>query len=107
MKRLVFKVLALMLLCAPLTVIAQSPSVRLESRVTGNRELPKVTYILPWRQPAEMDFSWEPEAGIAGDLFRPLRRDEYLRQLRYQHTLVENANGALSPATDNLEERGN
>lgn len=84
-------------------VYAQTPSVQLESRVTGNRELPKVTYILPWRQPAEMDFSWEPEAGIAADLFQPLRRDEYRRKLHYQNTIAESATGARSTATDNSE----
>jgi hypothetical protein len=84
-------------------VYAQTPSVQLESRVTGNRELPKVTYILPWRQPAEMDFSWQPEAGIAADLFQPLRRDEYRRELHYQNTLTESATGARSSATDNSE----
>ena len=84
-------------------VFAQAPSVQLESRVTGNRELPKVTYILPWRQPAEMDFSWQPEAGIAADLFQPLRRDEYRRKLHYQNTSAESATGARSSATDNSE----
>ena len=84
-------------------VFAQAPSVQLESRVTGNRELPKVTYILPWRQPAEMDLSLQPEAGIAADLFQPLRRDEYRRKLQYRNAIAESATGARSSATDNSE----
>lgn len=71
--------------CA-VTAQAQQPSVQLESRVTGNQELPRVMYILPWRQPAEVEFDWQPEPGIAGELFEPLRRDEYLRELRYRQT---------------------
>lgn len=68
------------------TASAQTPQVQLESRVTGTRELPKVTYILPWRQPAEVAFDWTPEPGIAGELFQPLRRDEYRRQLQYKQS---------------------
>lgn len=99
--------LGLPLLCAPMTGIAQAPSVKLESRVTGNRELPKVTYILPWRQPAEMDFSWEPEAGIAHGLFQPVRREEYRRQLHYQNTFADDAEGVATDENYSSEARGN
>ncbi len=99
-------VLAWALLGSANASLAQQPSVRLESRVTGNRELPKVTYILPWRQPGEVEFNWQPEAGIAADLFQPLRRDEYLRQLHHQKILAEGTSDALPSARDNQEERG-
>ncbi|QFU77215.1 hypothetical protein EY643_16980 [Halioglobus maricola] len=83
----------------PSMVWAQQPSVQLESRVTGNQELPRVMYILPWRQPAEVEFDWQPEPGIAGELFQPLRRDEYLRELRYRQ--------ASSPGPQNHTEQDN
>ena len=101
------RLLAAGLLCTSVTAFAQEPSVRLESRVTGNRELPKVTYILPWRQPAEVDFSWTPEPGIAADLFQPLRRDEYRRRLQYQNIPAERADSARSAEANNQKERGN
>jgi len=73
---------------------AQQPSLTLESRVTGNQQLPRVIYIQPWRQPGELQYNWQPEAGIAEDLFQPLRRDEYRRELHYRR--------AMSTPVDNV-----
>ena len=82
---------AMAVLCCAPTVQAQQPTVQLESRVTGSQELPRVMYILPWRQPAEVEFNWQPEPGVAGDLFQPLRRDEYRRALNYRAMAAESA----------------
>ena len=79
--------------------MAQEPSLQLESRVTGNQELPRVMYILPWRKPAEVEFSWQPEPGVAAALFQPLRRDEYRRELKYRATVTDQGS-AVAPETD-------
>ncbi|TGD75632.1 hypothetical protein E4634_01715 [Mangrovimicrobium sediminis] len=99
MKKLVYIVV---LALAPLAA-AQEPTVELESRVIGNRELPRVMYIVPWRQAPDVDLGWEPEQVIAGELFQPLRRDEYRRQLHYREKLAEpgdDGSGASSTSTD-------
>jgi hypothetical protein len=83
--------------------LAQQPTVELESRVTGNQELPRVMYILPWRQPAELDFDWQPEPGIASELFQPLHRDEYLRGLNYRELMAGPAQAGSSTTQTTTE----
>jgi hypothetical protein len=52
--------------------------------VIGDQELPKVLYIVPWKEtpgPGAMD----PPLPIPGDAaFTAVNRDEFLRLLRYQ-----------------------
>ncbi len=93
--------LVLFVLLVP-DAIAQQTSIRLESKVMGNRELPRVMYIVPWRQPGELGFDWQPEPGIAGELFQPLRRDEYLRRLQYQNSTDE-THRDVSQTTENSD----
>lgn len=97
-----FLLLSVMALAASAS-LAQQATTTLSSKVMGNRELPRVLYIVPWRQPGEMQFDWQPEAGIAQELFQPLRRDEYLRRLQYQ-TLTDEAQHSVSHETDNSDQ---
>ncbi len=66
------------------SALGQEPDITLHSTVSGNREQPKVMYILPWQQPSDMyieqDFNAQPEGG----LFVALDRDEFVRELNYQ-----------------------
>ncbi len=103
MKRLMLACLAFSL---SVEGLAQHPTVQLETRITGNRELPRVTYILPWRQPAEPDRDWQPAQAIAEDLFQPLRRDQYRRQLYYRATLVEPGQDSFFGNNNSQETRG-
>lgn len=77
------------LLFFAVTTAAQETRLELHSTVTGNQELPRVMYIVPWRQAGDIEFNWQPEPGIAGELFQPLRRDEYLRSLDYGEMIAE------------------
>ncbi len=80
--------------------VAQEARVQLQSTITGSRESPRVIYIVPWRTPDAAQLEWEPEQGIAESLFQPLRRDEYLRQLRFQQQLQAQGAIALPPETE-------
>ncbi|MCC6301303.1 MAG: hypothetical protein IT489_00700 [Gammaproteobacteria bacterium] len=52
--------------------------------VIGDQELPKVLYIVPWKDAAGAA-AVEPPLPIPGDAaFAPVNRDEFLRFLRYQ-----------------------
>ena len=62
----------------------QEPDITLHSTVRGNREQPKVMYILPWQQPGAADFEQAFDTGLTGDLFVPLDREEFIRELSYQ-----------------------
>ncbi|MEZ5571396.1 MAG: hypothetical protein R3E64_05165 [Halioglobus sp.] len=89
-----------LLLSVPLA--AQEPSVTLHETVSGNREQPKVMYILPWQQPGDIRFEQDFSAGLAGDLFVPQDRDEFLQQLNYQTQLDAAQQIGGREATDNF-----
>lgn len=58
-----------------------------ETLVSGNQELPKVLYILPWREPTgRPDFEIKPEFAES-EVFRRLYPPAYRRELEYYQTL--------------------
>lgn len=59
-------------------------SVVLHSTITGNREQPKVLYIVPWQQPGGADHMARPLQPLIDDVFAPVDRDEFRRELRYR-----------------------
>jgi hypothetical protein len=78
-------VLLLSLISAPLPVaLGQSPDITLHSTVSGNREQPKVMYILPWQQPTDRPVGQVINTQPEGDLFVALDRDEFVRELNYR-----------------------
>ncbi len=99
--------LAVLLLMLPALAAAGQPAVELESRVVGNRELPRVMHIVPWRQSAGIEFDWEPEPVIADELFRQLRRDEYRRELHYRTVLTSPAAGGQVQTLSTTQPQGN
>ena len=58
-----------------------------ETVISGNQELPKVLYILPWRQPDGLpDIDVKTEF-TEMEVFRPLYPPAYRRELSYFETL--------------------
>jgi hypothetical protein len=92
-------VLAALLISAPLMAqeAAESPRgvIRLdETVISGNQELPKVLYILPWRDPSGLP-EIELNARYAQpDVFRRLYPPAYRRELTYLESL-ETAKASL------------
>lgn len=69
----------------------------LEGTFQGNREQPRVLYIVPWQQP---DGPPELERPISGDidqLFEPIDRTSFQRELKYIKFLQEGAQKTDSP----------
>ncbi len=52
-------------------------------QIIGNRELPKVLYIVPWKKPLPGDLSARPDGGILDEVLAPVDRDVFRRQVRY------------------------
>lgn len=76
-------------LCLAIVLLAQTlhageAVVTLRSTVTGNQELPRVMYIVPWQQPGDSDFDYELQGSFADELFAPIDRDEFVRGIEYQ-----------------------
>lgn len=79
---------------------AEEARVTLQSTVSGNQEQPKVMYIVPWQQPATPEFDQQLQSGIAAQLFTPMDRDEFVRELAYRDMLDDGASQqAASDAT--------
>lgn len=57
--------------------------------IIGNRELPKVLYIVPWKTAEIGDLDDRPVSSLQDELLAPVDRDVFRRQLRYYDQLKE------------------
>lgn len=55
--------------------------------ITGNRELPKVLYIVPWKRSDLGDIVGKPVNSLVDEVLQPLDRDVFRRQNRYYDAL--------------------
>lgn len=53
------------------------------TQITGNRELPKVMYVVPWKRPDLGDFAGRPAKSLVDEALAPVDRDVFRRQNRY------------------------
>lgn len=67
--------------------------VTLHSTVTGNQEQPRVMYIVPWEQPGELSIDHTLDRSIASELFIPVDREEFVRNLKYKSKMNTNRQG--------------
>ena len=86
---------AVVLMCSAISTFALAEETQMtrgvirldETVISGNQELPKVLYILPWRDPnglPEIDLNAEYSEM---DIFRPLYPPAYRRELTYFKSL--------------------
>jgi hypothetical protein len=59
------------------------------TQITGNRELPKVLYIVPWKHSDLSDLAGRPSNSLLDEVLTPVDRDVFKRENRYY--------GALQP----------
>lgn len=64
-------------------------NVELHSTITGNQEQPKVLYIVPWQGPAGVDQLNQGLQPIVSDVFAPVDRREFQRELKYRDMTTE------------------
>jgi hypothetical protein len=55
--------------------------------IIGNRELPKVLYIVPWKKPEVGDLIGRPVTSLLDDVLAPVDRDVFRRQVEYHGML--------------------
>ena len=55
--------------------------------ITGNRELPKVLYIVPWKRSDLGDVVGRPVNSLLDEVLQPLDRDVFQRENRYYNAL--------------------
>jgi hypothetical protein len=57
------------------------------TQVIGNRELPKVLYIVPWQKPPPGALTGRPPQSVLDEALTPIDRDVFRRQLQYASQL--------------------
>jgi hypothetical protein len=67
-------------------------------QIIGNRELPKVLYIVPWKKPLPGDLAGRPGGGVLDEALAPIDRDVFRRQVRYDAQLAPKAEAATPGA---------
>jgi hypothetical protein len=53
------------------------------TKIIGNRELPKVLYIVPWKKPVPGELPGRPLKSVLDETMEPLDRDVFQRQVKY------------------------
>ena len=92
---------------APKTAAKKAGADRLEldtTDITGNRELPKVLYIVPWKHSDLGDLTGKPVNSLLDDVLQPIDRDVFQRQNRYYDALKPEA---APPKADAAQGSGN
>jgi len=81
------------------TAVAKPDQADLDrSQIIGNRELPKVTYIVPWKKPGAGDLSGRPLVSVLDEALMPLDREVFRRQVRYDAQAVSQTPAPATPA---------
>jgi hypothetical protein len=61
------------------------------TQITGNRELPKVLYIVPWKHADLSDLAGRPTNSLLDEVLAPVDRDVFQRENRYYGALQPDA----------------
>ena len=68
-----------------------------KTQIIGNRELPKVLYIVPWKKPLPSDLAGRPAASVLDEALAPIDRDVFRRQVRYDAQAAASRTALASP----------
>lgn len=68
------------------------------AQIIGNRELPKVLYIVPWKKPLPGELAGRPTVSVLDEALTPVDRDVFRRQVQFDAALRAPAAAAAAPA---------
>ncbi len=66
--------------------------------ITGNRELPKVMYVVPWKKADLGDLNGRPANSLLEEVLAPVDRDVFRRELAYFGALATDSTPPQPPA---------
>jgi hypothetical protein len=90
--------LALILSAAAMAPVRADDKADMErTKIIGNRELPKVLYIVPWKKPVPGELPGRPLKSLLDETMEPLDRDVFRRQVQYE---AQVAPPAVNPAPE-------
>ncbi|MGP8033122.1 MAG: hypothetical protein ACLPQ6_03170 [Steroidobacteraceae bacterium] len=73
--------------------------------ITGNRELPKVLYIVPWKRSDLGDLVGKPANSLLDEVLQPIDREVFLRENRYYDALKPDATAVRAGAVPGSGEK--
>jgi len=80
------RVIVILTLMLPLVSLAEQKIKLKSSTITGNSELPKILYVVPWKKVAATEINYQLTIhGIADDVLTPIDPEEFRRQEKH-HT---------------------
>jgi hypothetical protein len=65
--------------------------------ITGNKELPKVMYVVPWKRADLGDLTGKPANSLVDEVLQPVDRDVFNREERYYHTVAPEKSSQDAP----------
>ena len=68
------------------------------TQIIGNRELPKVLYIVPWKKPLPGRLSGRPVQSVLDEALAPVDREVFRRQVDYNQQVQARSVAAPAPA---------
>ena len=89
MKRIVCLIAA----SSAMSALAQDRADIDRTQIIGNRELPKVLMIVPWKKPLPGELAGRPLTSVLDEALAPVDRDVFRRQVSY-HTQVAERSAA-------------
>jgi hypothetical protein len=63
------------------------------TQITGNRELPRVLYVVPWKRADLGDVAGKPPNSLLDEVLAPVDREVFRRQNRYYRALKPDSAG--------------
>ena len=87
---------------APKTLRKRNANDRLDldtTVVTGNRELPKVLYIVPWKKADLGELPGQPFNTLLDEALTPVDRDVFRREVTYYDAVASGRSGGDVPAS--------
>ena len=66
--------------------------------VTGNRELPKVMYVVPWKKSDIGELAGKPMNSLLDEVLAPVDRDVFRREVSYFHAVNSPAGQISAPS---------
>ena len=83
---------------APASAPAEDRADLDRTQIIGNRELPKVLYIVPWKKPLPGELAGRPVVSVLDEAMSPVDRDVFRRQVQYDSLAQARATPAPPPA---------
>ena len=87
--------MGLTLILTASTAYAQDRADIDRTQIIGNRELPKVLYIVPWKKPLPGTLQGRPVQSVLDETLAPVDREVFRRQVDYNGQVAARAAAAL------------